>query len=280
MRTKSIVLLLLMVALLSACAYSPERVGNSPSNPALNRILERGELTVGTTGKQPPLNGTDKQGKVIGLEADLARLMAGALGVRVNFLTMPFSDLLPALEAGKVDMVISGMTITPGRNSKVAFAGAYFVSGKSFVTKAQTIASIKETTEINHPEVTLAAMKGSTSQIFIENVIPKATLILTEDHQEALQMVLEDKVHAMVADHHVCILSVLLFPEQKLVTLQKPLTYEPFGIALPGNDPLLVNLVENFLGTLQGSGGLEKLKERWFKEAFWGKETLSNAIQF
>jgi hypothetical protein len=40
------------------------------------------------------------------------------------------------------------------------------------------------------------------------------------------------------------------------------------------------NIVENFIGTLQGSGGLEKLKKQWFKEALWGKETLRDAVQF
>lgn len=278
--TKSVVFVFLMATILSACANSPERVAHPLISPVLNRILQRGMLTVGTTGKQPPLNSMDKQGNVIGLEADLARLMAGALGIKVSFLTMPFSDLLQALETDKVDMVISGMTITPERNSKVAFAGAYFVSGKSFVTKAQTITPLKDPAQINRPETILAVLKGSTSQIFVENVIPKAKCILAEDHQEALQLVLEGKAHAMIADHHVCILSVLLFPEQNLVTLEKPLTYEPFGIALPRNDPLLVNLVENFLGTLEGSGDLEKLRRRWFKEAVWGKETLRDAIQF
>jgi polar amino acid transport system substrate-binding protein len=256
-----VVFLFLMLAFLSACAHIPEQVGNPPSNPALSRIFQRGELIVGTTGKQPPLNGTDKEG-------------------RVNFLTLPFSDLLPALEAGKVDMVISGMTITPKRNLKVAFVGPYFISGKSFVTKIQTIASLKDPSQINRPETILAALKGSTSQAFVEHVLPKAKLVLTEDYQEALQLVLEGKAHAMIADHHICILSVLLLPEEKLVALEKPLTYEPLGIALPGNDPLLVNLIQKFLGLLQGSGDLDKLKERWFKGALWGKETLADSIQF
>ena len=277
---KFIVSFVMAMVFFAVCAHGLEKAEDLLPNPVLSRILEKGELIVGTTGKQPPLNGMDKAGKVIGLEADLARLLADALGVRVDFQTMPFSELLRALEAGKVDIVISGMTITPKRNSKVAFVGAYFVSGKSFVTKAQTIASVKEASEINRPEVTLAAMKGSTSQAFVERLLPKVKLMLTEDHQEALELVLQNKVHAMVADHHVCVLCVFLFPEEKLVTLERPLTYEPFGIALPKNDPLLINLVENFLGTLQGSGDLQRLKERWFKEVVWGKETLHDAIQY
>jgi polar amino acid transport system substrate-binding protein len=47
------------------------------------------------------------------------------------------------------------------------------------------------------------------------------------------------------------------------------LTYEPIGIALPANDPLLINLVENFLGAFEGSGELEELRERWFENGSW-----------
>jgi polar amino acid transport system substrate-binding protein len=51
--------------------------------------------------------------------------------------------------------------------------------------------------------------------------------------------------------------------------VDKPFTYEPLGIAVPANDPLLVNWVENFLMTLGGSGGLQVLTERWFKDPSW-----------
>jgi len=63
-----------------------------------------------------------------------------------------------------------------------------------------------------------------------------------------------DKAQAMVADYPICTVSVYRFPDSKLATLKKPLSYEPIGVALPANDPLLVNLVQNFLNTLEKSG--------------------------
>jgi len=101
----------------------------------LDRILQKGELVVGITGDQPPLNAKTKTAKIIGLDADLATLIAGSMGVKVKFATMPFAKLLPALEAGEVDMILSGMTMTMERNLKVAFIGPYFVSGKGILTK-------------------------------------------------------------------------------------------------------------------------------------------------
>jgi polar amino acid transport system substrate-binding protein len=54
-----------------------------------------------------------------------------------------------------------------------------------------------------------------------------------------------------------------------LTTVNAPFTYEPIGIAMPGGDPLLVNWVENFLSTLNGSGDMKKLAEHWFQDGSW-----------
>ena len=267
-RIRVIVFLVVALALFSACAHMGV---SQPPGPVLDRILEKGELVVGTAGSMPPLNMTTKEGEIIGFEADISKYMAAALDVKLRLEGMPFSELLPALEAGKVDMVLSSMTITPKRNVKAAFVGPYFISGKSFLTKLQTMASVKDPSEINSPATTLAALQGSTSQLFVESVIPKAKLVTTKDYDEAMEMVLQDKVDALVADYQFCLFTVLRYPDAGLVSLIRPITYEPIGVAVPANDPLLANWVENFLNTLTGSGGLDQLKDRWFSDRSWLK---------
>ena len=105
------------------------------AGPVMDRIAANHKIVVGTTGTQPPLNATSKTGEIIGLDADIAKLIAANMGVAIEFKTMPFADLLPALTAGKVDLVISSMTITPKRNMQVVFIGPYFISGKGILTK-------------------------------------------------------------------------------------------------------------------------------------------------
>ncbi|HSO20017.1 MAG TPA: transporter substrate-binding domain-containing protein, partial [Desulfosarcina sp.] len=84
-----------------------------------------------------------------------------------------------------------------------------------------------------------------------------------------IRQVLDDRVHALVADYPFCVLSVLRYPDQGLVAVMTPLTYEPIGIALPAADPLLINWLENFLGMLEGSGEMDYLKQRWFESSSW-----------
>jgi polar amino acid transport system substrate-binding protein len=212
---------------------------------------------------------TTKEGKIIGFEPDLAEYLAGSMGVKLRLETMPFADLIPALETGKVDMVMSSMTMLTERNMKVAFVGPYFISGKSLLTKTQTFLSVEDPSQINRPTTTLVALQGSTSQLFVEELIPKATLIRAKDYDEAVKMVVEGKAHAMVADYPICVISVFRYPDAELATLLTPFTYEPLGIALPANDTLLINLVENFLEAFEGSGELEALRERWFEDGSW-----------
>jgi polar amino acid transport system substrate-binding protein len=146
------------------------------------------------------------------------------------------------------------------------------ISGKAFLTKQETIAAAKEGAEINRPNVTLAALQGSTSQYFVERVIPKAKLVTTKNYDEAVKLVLEDKVDALVADYPISVISVFRFPGKGLVSVITPLTYEPLGVALHPDDPLLINWVENFLNALDGSGELDALKDRWFGKGDWLKK--------
>jgi polar amino acid transport system substrate-binding protein len=235
----------------------------------LSRIVKNGELRVGMSGNQPPFCVKSKSGELIGYEVDLAKLLANAMGVELKIVEKPFGQLLGTLEAGEVDAVMSGMTMTPERNVRVAFVGPYMVSGKSILTTSAALAAIDEASDIDQADIRLAALAGSTSQKFVEKVIPKAKLTAIADYDEGVKAVMEGNVDAMVADFPICALTMLRYPDAGLATLSKPLTIEPIGIALPPGDSLLVNMVTNYLGALEGTGLLELLEKRWFEDGSW-----------
>ncbi len=268
---KWMMVLALLLVFLSGCAQMHSNTANAAASasPVIDRILQRGELTVGMAGNMPPLNMTTKEGELIGYEVDLAGAMAKAMGVRAKLAVIPFAELLPALQSGKIDLILSNMTITPGRNLKAAFVGPYFISGKAFLTKKKTIAMVDEPQDIDAKNTRLVALKGSTSQAFVEKAIPDATLLTANDYDEAVKMVLEDKVHAMVADYPICVVSVFRYPNQGLLSVVTTLTYEPIGVGVPAGDPLLVNWVENFMGLAEETGLLQELKEKWFLQTDW-----------
>jgi polar amino acid transport system substrate-binding protein len=260
---------ILTLIFFTGCAQMQQTTSGTSASPVLDRIQQRGELIVGTMGNMPPLNMTDKDGAIFGLEADLAELLANAMNVKVKFVTKPFNELLPALRTGQVDMVLSGMTITPKRNLKVAFVGPYFISGKAFLTKTKTIAYAKEAEDANNPNTKIVALRDSTSQAFAEELLDKTTLFTTGTYDEAVDMVLKDKVHAMIADYPICVISVFRYPDAGLLSVVTQLTYEPIGIAIPANDPLMMNWTRNTLNTFEESGILDELRLKWFAEGNW-----------
>jgi polar amino acid transport system substrate-binding protein len=260
---------ILALIFFTGCAQMQQSTSGPSASPVLDRIQKRGELVVGTMGNMPPLSMTSKDGEIFGLEPDLAGMLAKAMDVKVKFVTKQFNELLPALQTGEVDMVLSGMTITPERNRKVAFIGPYFISGKAFLTKIKTIAYADEAKDANNPNTKMVALKGSTSQAFAEEYLDKTTLFTTGTYDEAVDMVLQEKVHAMIADYPICIVSVFRYPEAGLLSVVTQLTYEPIGIAIPANDPLLMNWTRNMLNNIEGSGTLDELKLKWFAEGDW-----------
>jgi polar amino acid transport system substrate-binding protein len=237
----------------------------------MDRILKKGELVVGITGAQPPLNATTKDGKIIGFDADIATAIALNIGVKVKFSKMAFSDLLPALETGKVDMILSSMTMTLERNVKVAFVGPYYISGKGILTKAQSIAALQDPAGLNNPDFKVAALKNSTSQIFVEQTAPKAKLVTTKSYDEALGMLFKDEITALIADFPFCAFSAFRHQDKGLVVGQSKLTFEPLGIAVP-EDTLLINWLQNFMMMLEGGGQMKLLNQKWFQDGSWIKD--------
>ena len=256
---------------LGAC-QPPSPPQGATTSARLDRVLESGELRVGLSASQPPLNMRNKNGEIVGFEVDIVEALAQSMKLDLRVVSLPFADLLSALERGDVDMVISGMTITPERNARVAFVGPYFISGKSVLTKSATIANVESSSALDDPERIYAALAGSTSEDFVRDVLPRATLVSTPDYDTAIKMVIDDKADALVADFPICALSVMRHPEAELSILTTPFTIEPLGIALPPDDPLFVNLVENYLRTLEQTGLLTQFKAKWFSDGAWVSE--------
>jgi polar amino acid transport system substrate-binding protein len=241
----------------------------SQDGKILGGILKRGELRIGTSGAQPPFTMKSKDGPLMGYEIDLAEMLAEAIHLKVRFIEKPFQELAPALQKGEIDAIMSGMTITAERNLKFTFVGPYIISGKSILVKSDRMSKLDEMDEINSPGIRIAALKGSTSQQFVETELPVAKLVPTADYDQAVNMVLNGKADLMVADYPICVLSIMRHPDAGLSTLENPLTLEPIGIALPPDAFQLHNLIDNYLNALQIEGHLEALETYWFQEGSW-----------
>jgi len=242
---------------------------NSMAGDTLARVVDFKVLKVGMSGSQPPMNATGRDGGLMGFDVDLAKAMAAAMRVQLEIKTMPFGDLMTALEEDKIDMVISGMAITPERTELASFVGPYMMSGKSILTKDSVLAKMSSSEQFNRKDLKLLALSNSTSATFVRSAAPDAQLIEIKNYDEGVAMLIDGKADAMVADMPICVLTVLRNPNAGLTTLERPLSVEPLGIAVSADDPQFLNLVDNYLEAYGKTGVLSKLRKKWLEDNSW-----------
>ena len=95
-------------------------------------------LKVATEPTFPPFQMRDKDGNLVGFDIDIMTALGKEAGLDIEWVTLPFDGIVPALQVGQVDAAISGMTITPERAQTVAFSRPYFKSGLAIAVREST----------------------------------------------------------------------------------------------------------------------------------------------
>ncbi|MGE5842105.1 MAG: ABC transporter substrate-binding protein, partial [Deltaproteobacteria bacterium] len=103
---------------------------------------------------------------------------------------------------------------------------------------------------------------------FVETSMSKAKLTLFTSYDEAIALLLKNKIDVIVADYQFCALTAYRNQKKGLIAGQSPLSFEPLGVAM-SEDTLLINWVQNFLNQFQGTGELKKLSEKWLSPGSW-----------
>jgi len=235
--------------------------------PVISRIQKSGKLVVGTSGNMPLMSEKLMTGELVGFDIDMAKAMAETMGVKLELKSLPFDQLIPALEQGTVDVVLSNMTMTVDRNMRVAFAGPYFVSGKCLITKEREIAQADEPEDLKEADVKIAVVKDTTSENFVKELLPQARRIPVENVDKGTNMVAKGEANAFLTDFPICLSVMKRYPDSGFQSVVSLLTYEPIGIALPANDPLLMNLAMNFIDRAENVGLMQGLVLKWFGQA-------------
>lgn len=234
----------------------------------IDKILTEKTIVVGTTGEQFPFSFKDKADKLVGVDINIANYLAKELGVAIKFEVMNFDELIPSVINGKVDIVFSGVSITTERNTKVAFPGVYYKSGKSILTKSKKL-SKGEAEFVNTESVTLVTTEGTTSETFVKARFPKAKLILVNDNSEAIKLLGEGKVDGVVADFETCEMLAFSYEESFLFynNISKSTEKEFISPVVAADDHLFINLISNYINRINAVDKPEAVDEIWYKYA-------------
>ena len=246
----------------SVSAVTPYEIFEGSS---LNQIIKRNKLVVGMEMKFFPFEYADEKGQPIGFDVELAQWAAKELGVEIELKDMEFSGLIPALQSGKVDMIISGMTRTLTRAKTVSFTQPYFQTGLCVLLSRKKAPDVKDVKELNAPGRVLAVKLGTTGDITMTKFCPKAQINRYKDETACVSEVVNGRADAFIYDQ----LSISKHQKQNpdaTYALLKPFTYEPYAIAIRNGDGDFLNWLNMFIETIKADGRYRALYEKYFPD--------------
>jgi polar amino acid transport system substrate-binding protein len=234
-------------------------------------VLQRGVLRVGMSTFVPWAM-KDKTGNLIGFEIDVAKRLAEDMGVKVEFVPTKWAGIIPALLTGKFDVIIGGMSITPGRNLKVNFSIPYDHTGQSMVAHKEKAKGFDSLDDFNTSKVVIAARLGSTAVTAAKKYLPKAELRLFDDEAQAYQEVINGNAHAVVGSAPTPAFQALKYPDRLFLPLEGTFTKEPIAFALRKSDVDSLNYFNNWIRVTAAKGWFQERKHYWFETRDWADQ--------
>lgn len=218
-------------------------------------------LQVGTEPAFPPFEMQAPDGKgFTGFDIDLFKAIGEEANLTIQFQSMPFDGLIPALQSKTIDAAISGMTITAERAQTVDFARPYFQSGLAIAVRKDSKNEIKSFDDLANKKIAVAIGTTGAKQA---GTIPGAELFTFDNSALALQELSNGRVDAVVNDAPVTLYAIKVGNLNNVEVVGELLTEEYYGIALPKNSPNLEK-INGALDELLKTGRYRELYQKWF----------------
>ena len=200
-KTAALILsILMLVSVFAGCGSKKEAPAASASSdgPVLAKIKKAGKLVVGTEAQYPPYEFKDLNAKFVGCDMFLARKIADALGVTLEVVDMSFDGIIPAVQAGQVDMGIAAFTNTPERAQVIDFSDLYETSLQYLVVAADKVDTY--TTKESLAGLKVGAQKGTIQSQLITSALPDSQLFELDKYPELALEVTNGNIAGLVVD--------------------------------------------------------------------------------
>ena len=255
--TLCLVALLALATLAAGCGGGDKK--DAKTDPKTEKVLR-----IGTNADFAPFEFQDVNGKEYqGFDMDLIRAVAKEMGYKAEIQNINFDGLIPALEAGNLDVIISGMTINDERKKKVDFSDPYYKSGLSIIVKKDD-KSINKFSDLKGKKV--AVQIGTTSAMEVKKIEGAEV----KEFNSSADTFLELKaggVDAVVNDRPVNDYYILKSGVTDVRRLEELLTSEDYGIASSKKNPDMKKKIDAALKKLRENGEYDKIFKKWFGNA-------------
>lgn len=245
-----IILMVILIMIVGGCAQTDNASSKDP-------------LVVGMELAYPPFETKDEAGNPTGISVDLAYALGDYLDRPVEIENTNWDGLIPSLQTGKVDIIISSMTITDERREVIDFSIPYAQSYLGLLVNKNS--QISQVTDLNQPTKTMAVKKGTTGDIYANKNLSNATVNRLSSESACVTEVTQGKADAFIYD----LLTIYRQNEQNPDTTDAILVSfddaEKWGMAIKKGNEDLLNEVNDFIKSFKENNGFDIITEKYLK---------------
>lgn len=231
----------------------------------MTAMAEGDVLVMATNAEFPPYEYHEGD-EIVGIDAEVAALIAEELGMTLEIEDMAFDSVLAAVQSGKADIAMAGITVTETRQMVVSFSDTY--------TKATQMMIVAEDSEITCKDdlvgKTIGVQLGTTGDLYAEDV-EDATIERYSKGFEAVQALLQGKVDAVIIDGEPA--KVFVEENEGIKLLEEAYTEEEYAIAVAKDNEELLEKINSALAKLEENGEFQKVLDKYIGDGAAEAET-------
>lgn len=257
MNRRMLLFMVMLAILITALALT----GCQSENAAANKT---NVLRVGMELKYPPFETKNTDGQPDGVSVMLAKALGETLGAEIQIVDTPYPSLIPSLETGKIDMIISSMTITEERLKTVDFSDPYTTSQLFMLVYKDS--KVQSPADLNDPEVIIASKTGTIGALWAAANAPKAQIKNIDEEASAVLEVAQGKADVFIYDPLSVIRHQENYPDTTRVVFEALPNTKGWGIAVQKGNTELLEQINVFLKKAKTDGTFDKIRSQYLKD--------------
>lgn len=231
-------------------------------------------LKIGSEGAYPPYNLVKSDGTVAGFEIDIANALCDELKAKCEIIVQDWDGMIPALQSGKLDAVISSMSITPARKEQVDFSNKYYNPAAGIAAPKDS--DLKGTTKEDLAGKAIGVQSSTIHAVFSEKTYTDSTIKSYGSSDEARMDMVSGRVDA-VNDNIVSLIDWLKTPEGECCKLVGPVKADleihgpGVGVAIKKGREELVEKFNAAILAIRANGKYKESNDKYFDFDIYGE---------
>lgn len=232
---------------------------------SLDDIIAKGKIVMGTNAEYPPFEWvkmTEGEQQYVGIDFDLAQMIADEIGVELEISDQAFNSLIPSVQTGKIDLAIAGMSYTDERAEQIDFSSTYYQTTNQFVLAAEDDGVYTELADFE--TLKIGVLKASVQEQLITTELPNAERIAMNKNGDLIEALKVGKVDAVLMDN--IVISDYIYKNEGLIVAVEGVELDngsfDKAVVLAKENHDLLEIVNKVIDEAVASGKMEEIVQQ------------------